>query len=117
MSTPGALPFSKARPVGDLVFLSGELAIAADGSVPEGISAQTSLTLDRIAATLQAQGLSLDDVVSITAYLTDAADFAAFNQAYASRFSQPYPVRTTVRCDLMLPGARVELTAVARART
>lgn len=118
MSTPGALPFSKVRPAasGELVFLSGDLPIAADGSIPEGIEAQTALTLDRIAATLQTQGLTLDDVVSITAYLTNAADFAAFNQVYASRFSQPYPVRTTVRADLMLPGARLELTAVARAR-
>jgi enamine deaminase RidA (YjgF/YER057c/UK114 family) len=52
----------------------------------------------------------------MTAYLTDAADFAAFNRVYAQRFQPPYPARTTVRADLMRPGPRLELTAVALAR-
>lgn len=116
MTQPNTLPFSRTRRAGDLLFLAGELPLQADGTVPEGIEAQTALTLDRIAATLQGEGLALDDVVSITAYLTDPADFAAFNRAYAGRFKPPFPVRTTVRADLMLPGARLELTAVARVR-
>lgn len=116
MSQPPQLPFSKTRQSGGLVLLSGDLPIGADGQIPDGIEAQTHLTLDRIAATLQGEGLSLDDVVSMTAYLTDPADFAAFNRAYASRFQPPYPVRTTVRADLMLPGARLELTATAQRR-
>ena len=112
-----ALPFSKLRRVGDLVFLSGEMPIVAEGAMPEGIEAQTALTLQRIAATLQGEGLGLDDVVSVTAYLVDAADFAGFNRVYAEHFAEPRPVRTTVRADLMLPGARLELTVVAsRAR-
>ena len=110
------LPFSKTRSAAGCVFLAGELPIAADGSLPAGIEAQTELALDRIAATLAGQGLTLDDVVSVTAYLTDPADFAAFNRVYAARFVAPYPVRTTVRADLMLPGALLELTAVAQER-
>lgn len=116
MNTPTTPPLSKVRTGGNLVFLSGELPFNADGSVPEGIEAQTALTIDRIEATLNAQGLELSDVISITAYLIDAADFAAFNQVYAQRFQQPYPTRTTVRADLMRPGPRLELTAVALAR-
>lgn len=116
MSSIQALPFSKTRSVAGLVFLSGEMPIGPDGAVPEGIEAQTTLTLDRIAATLATQGLTLDDVVSVTAHLIDPADFAAFNRVYAARFRQPYPVRTTVRADLMLPMARLELTVVAQAR-
>lgn len=116
MTAAPSLPFSKTRPAAGLMFLAGEMPIAADGSVPEGIEAQTALTLDRIAATLAGEGLTLDDVVSMTAYLTDPADFPVFNRAYAARFKMPYPVRTTVRADLMLPGARLELTAVAQVR-
>ncbi|WP_342131059.1 RidA family protein [Hydrogenophaga sp. OTU3427] len=116
MTQTPTLPFSKVRASGELVFLAGELPLGADGAIPEGIEAQTTLTLDRIAATLDAQGLGLNDIVSVTAYLTHAEDFAAFNRVYASRFTAPYPVRTTVRADLMLPVARLELTVVARAR-
>lgn len=118
MTSPSApsLPFSKTSRVGDLVFLAGEMPIVPNGSMPDGIEAQTLLTLDRIEATLRDQGLGLEDVVSVTAYLVNAADFGGFNKAYASRLRPPYPVRTTVRADLMLPGALLELTVVARAR-
>lgn len=117
MSSPSGLPFSKTRNVGNLIYLSGDMPIATDGSVPDGIEAQTELTLNRIEATLKEQGLDLSDVVSVLAHLTDSKDFHAFNQAYAARFTPPYPVRTTVRADLMLPKAKLELTVVAQTRT
>ena len=113
MTSVYELPFSKVRRAAGLVFLSGDLPIAPDGSVPEGIEAQTALTLQRIAATLQGEGLTLADVVSVTAYLVDPADFAGFNRVYAQTFASPRPVRTTVRADLMLPKALLELTVIA----
>lgn len=114
MSTP-ALPFSKVRRAGDLVFLAGEVPFADDGSIPQGIGPQTDLTLARIAATLKGEGLSLKDVVSCTVYLADKTDFRAFNEAYARHFSDPLPVRTTVQAELMLD-ARVEIRVIAQTR-
>jgi 2-iminobutanoate/2-iminopropanoate deaminase len=112
-SQPSSLPFSKTRSAAGLLFVSGELPLADDGSIPEGIEAQTSLTLARIANTLRDNGLALADVVSVTAYLVDPADFAAFNRVYAAAFAEPRPVRATVRADLMLPNARLELSVIA----
>jgi 2-iminobutanoate/2-iminopropanoate deaminase len=114
MTQSAALPFSKTRAFDNLVFLSGDMPIAPDGSVPAGIEAQTTLVLQRIEATLKSEGLTLADVMSVTAYLVDPADFAGFNRAYAQAFPEPLPVRTTVRADLMLPGALLELTVIAR---
>lgn len=109
-------PLSKVRRAAGQVFLSGELPLLPDGSLPEGIEAQAGQVFDRIAATLQAEGLTLADIVSVTAYLVHASDFAAFNQVYRQRMPQPFPVRTTVRADLMLPGALLELTVIAAER-
>lgn len=114
MSIP-TLPFSKMRRVADLAFLSGEMPFLPDGSIPAGIGPQTDLTLDRIAATLASDGLSLADVVSCTVHLADKADFAAFNEAYARRFSAPLPVRTTVQTALMVD-AKIEITVIAETR-
>ncbi|MGG7566747.1 RidA family protein [Rhodovulum sp. DZ06] len=108
------LPFSKTRRVGSTVYLSGEIGFAPDGTVPAGIEAQTRNIFARLSATLEAEGLTLGHVVSATCYLTDAADFAAFNAVYAEHFSDPLPVRTTVRCDLMID-AKVEITVIAEA--
>ncbi|MGO4328147.1 RidA family protein [Cupriavidus sp. 2TAF22] len=110
------LPFSKIRIANGLAFLSGELPLEANGSIPEGIEAQTHLVLARIAATLEEAGLTLGDVVSATVYLTDKTDFAGFNQAYREHFQDPLPVRTTVCCDLVLP-ARLEISVVAATRS
>jgi len=114
MSLP-ALPFSKTRRAGGLMFLSGELPLAPDGSIPAGIGPQTDLALGRIAATLASQGLSLADVISCTVYLADKADFPAFNAAYARHFGDPLPVRTTVQAELMLD-AGIEITVIAQER-
>lgn len=108
------LPFSKVRRIGSTVYLSGELGFEADGSLPAGIAAQTRNCLNRIKTTLEAEGLGLANVVSCTCYLTDAADFAEFNAVYGGAFSDPLPVRTTVRTDLMID-AKVEITVIAEA--
>ena len=110
------IPLSKLRRDGDTLYLSGELGFDADGTLPDGIEAQTRNCIANIRKTLATQGLDLSDVLSCTCYLTDAADFAAFNAIYAKAFAEPYPVRTTVGCFLILPKAVVEITAIAKAR-
>ena len=111
--TASALPFSKLRQARGLVFLSGEMPFAEDGSIPEGIEAQTALVLQRIGATLATVGLGLDDVVQVAVHLVDGADFAAFNAEYRQHFRDPLPVRTTVVASLLAPGARLEVTVTA----
>src|SRR5690606_7816137 len=97
-----SIPLSKVRRIGDTVYLAGELGFAEDGSLPEGIAAQTDQTLRNIARTLAGEGLTLDDVVAATVHLADRSDFAAFNEAYRKHFSEPFPVRTTVEAQLMI---------------
>lgn len=111
-----ALPFSKLRTAQGLVFLSGELPLNDDGSVPEGIAAQTDRVLARISQTLATAGLQLSDVVQVAVHLSEPGDFAGFNAAYRAHFSEPYPVRTTVVAGLLVPGARLEVTVTAALR-
>lgn len=110
------IPLSKLRRDGDTLYLSGELGFDADGNLPDGIEAQTRNCIANIRKTLAKEGLDLSDVLSCTCYLTDASDFAAFNGIYADAFAEPYPVRTTVGCFLMLPKAIVEITVIAKLR-
>lgn len=109
---------SPAMMAGDLIFLSGQLAFGADGAIvaPDDIARQTEQVLANLARVLATQGLGLSDVVKTTVWLTDTADFPAFNAAYAATFGDHRPARSTVRADLMLPGARVEIEVVARRR-
>ena len=63
---------------------------------------------------LEDAGLTMDDVVKCNVYLTDMANFAAMNQAYKTRFTAPYPARTTVAVAGLPLGAQVEIELVAR---
>ncbi len=107
-----AIPLSKFRRSGKTLYLSGELGFDANGKIPAGIEAQTRQCIANITTTLAKEGLDLSHVVSATCYLTDPADFPAFNAVYSEMFPEPYPVRTTIGCALMID-AKVEITVIA----
>ncbi|MCB5175808.1 MULTISPECIES: RidA family protein [Microvirga] len=107
--------YSQAVRAGDLVFVSGQLPLDANGAlVGEGdIRAQTQAVFDNIAAILDAAGASLDQVVKTTVFLTDIDDFAAMNEIYAANFAPPYPARSTIEIGRLPPGMRIEIECIA----
>ena len=111
------LPLSSAISVGDFVFLSGQLGLR-QGKLENTIEEQTEAAFDEIARILSEVNLSLDHIIKATVWLTEAGDFAAFNNIYRARFRAPYPPRSCVVSQLVIPGARVEIEVVAsRAQT
>ena len=107
-------PLSAAYRANGFLFTSGQLAFDEAGKLHTGdIVEQTRLCLENIQRLLVLEGLSLHDVVKVTIWLTDAADFGGFNAAYSDFFQEHRPARSTVRSDLMLPGANVEIEAIA----
>jgi len=106
------IPLSPALETGGLVFVSGQLALVG-GRVEGDITTQTEVTFDAIQSILEEAGLGLDHVIKTTIWLTDPADFAAFNAVYAQRLPAPFPARSCVISQLVLPDARVEIEVVA----
>jgi 2-iminobutanoate/2-iminopropanoate deaminase len=106
------IPLSPALEIGELVFVSGQLALVG-GRVEGDITTQTEVTFDAIQSILEEAGLGLDHVIKTTVWLTDPADFAAFNAVYAQRLPAPFPARSCVISQLVLPDARVEIEVVA----
>lgn len=113
--------FSPIRQEGAWAFVSGQMAFD-DALRIQGRTAgeQTRICLARIAAILDVEGLGLADVVKATVWLAKVDDFADFNQQYEAVFraaaSTP-PARSTVRADLMVPGALVEIEVIAHRST
>lgn len=105
---------SAAVEAGNTIYLSGALAFTSDGSLSDGdVTTQTRIVLDNLEAVLAARGLDRTAIVKTTVWLIDRADFAAFDQAYAAFFGDHRPARATTICELALPGALVEIEAVA----
>ena len=109
---PPAGPYSPSARIGSLVAGSGQAGITADGVIVAGVGPQTRQTLSNLLASLGAAGATSDDVISVRVFLTDPAQFADMNQAYAEFFRDPYPARTTVYVTLP-PGMLVEIDAMA----
>jgi len=111
----GGVPLSPGLRAGDFVYVSGQVPRAGDGSVLVGdFTAEVNGAIDAVESIIAAAGGTLDDVVKIGAYLTNAMHFADFNEVYATRFAGPVkPTRTTVIVGFGHPDVRVELDAVA----
>jgi 2-iminobutanoate/2-iminopropanoate deaminase len=98
-----------------MVFLSGQLGIdPAEGKLVEGVEAQARQALNNIRNVLDAAGLTLDDVVKTTIFLTDMKDFAVVNAVYGSFFTEPFPARSCVQVAALPAGGLVEIEVLAR---
>ena len=111
-------PYSQAIRAGQLLFLSGQIALdPASSQLIEGdVSVQTRRVMDNLAAVLKAAGLTLGAVVRTTIFLADMNDFAKVNEVYGTYFpatAGPAPARATVQIAQLPRGARVEIDAVA----
>jgi 2-iminobutanoate/2-iminopropanoate deaminase len=106
-------PYSQAVLVENLIFVSGQLGINEEGKLVEGIEAQTKQALTNIKNILESQGCDLSNVVKVTVYLKDISHFSIMNKVYSQFFSPPYPARTTVKAELALKDALVEIDAIA----
>ena len=114
---PAAIgPYSQGIAAGPQAYLSGQLPIdPATGQIPPGstIRDQTRQVIRNLEAVLKSDGMSLQDIVSTTVYLSDINDFAAFNETYAEYFTVQPPARATVQVAQIPRGAKVEISAIA----
>jgi enamine deaminase RidA (YjgF/YER057c/UK114 family) len=97
-----------------LVFCSGQLGIAPDGTVPPDCGAQAALCFSNIAAVLGEAGLGLEHVVRINAYVTAREDLRAYMDVRNRLFAHPLPASTLMIVGgFARPEFRVEIEAVA----
>ncbi len=115
LNAPGAIgPYSQAIDCGSLVYCSGQIPVnPADGSIPDGIKAQTQQAITNVTALLEAAGLTLDNVVKTTVFLADMKDFQAMNEVYGQSFTAPYPARSAVAVRELPKGVMVEIEVIA----
>ena len=114
-SAPPLAPYSPGAKAGNVVYVSGTLAIDKEGkSVGVGDArAQTRFILQSISAVLEAAGGSLRDVAFNHIFLKDLKDYAAMNEVYREFFPVQPPARYCIRADLVKPEFLVEIAAVA----
>lgn len=113
---PGAIgPYSQAIKAGNMVFVSGQIAIdPQNGEVITGdVQQQTNQVLHNVAAVLKAAGCGLDNVVKTTVYIRSMADFPLINEIYQKFFVDSPPARACVEVSGLPKDVLVEIDAIA----
>jgi 2-iminobutanoate/2-iminopropanoate deaminase len=111
-------PYSQAVEAGGVLYCSGQVPLdPGTGELVEGgIAEQARRCLESLDAVCRAAGTRLDQAARIGIYLTDMSRFAEVNEVYATFFSEPFPVRTTVGVAALPKGALVEMDATVPLR-
>jgi reactive intermediate/imine deaminase len=104
-------PYSQAVRVGDTVYMAGQIALdPVTMQMVEGdFAKEAERVFENIKAVIAAAGGRFDQVVKVTIFLTDFANFAKVNELMTKYFEEPFPARSTVAVAALPRNARVEI--------
>lgn len=108
-------PYSQAVQMGNFLFCSGQISIdPKTNEVFTGdIKTQTEMVMKNIEAVLSAAGMSFNNIIKTTIFITNMSDFATVNEIYAKSFKEAPPARSTVAVAGLPKGVSVEIEVIA----
>ena len=114
---PAAIgPYCTATVYGDTVYMSGMIGVdpAVGKPVEGGTLVQARQVFENIRTVLGELGLTMDDVLKTTVFLTNLGDFAEVNKLYAEYFGPNYPARSCVEVSRLPMSLAIEVECIAR---
>jgi aminoacrylate peracid reductase len=114
-SAPPLAPYSPGVLANGILYVSGVLAMDADGeTIGLGdAAAQTWAVLNAIKSVVTAAGGTMADITFNSIFLKDLADYQRMNEVYKEFFPGEYPARFCIRADLVRPEFLVEISSIA----
>ncbi len=108
-------PYSQGVISGGFLFISGQIPIdpETNESVTGDITVQTEQVLKNLLAILKEAKMAVENIVKVTVYLTDLADFAKMNEVYGRYLGKEPPARSTVQVAGLPKGSRLEMDVIA----
>lgn len=116
ISVPAAPPqndtYSQAVRLGNVIYVSGQLGVKSDKTLPESFREQVQQAIQNVKTVLEAAGSSLSMVAKVNIYVTDFSRLREMNEVYGPAFAHR-PAKTTVEVSRLDKGAMIEIEVVA----
>ena len=113
-----ALPFSDAVLVGNTLYIAGHIGLdPKTGQAPADAEVEAHLVMDGIKKTVEAAGLTMDDIVSMQIFCTDLKLYDTFNAVYKTYFHGDFPARAFIGTDKLLRNGHYEVLGIAVKRS
>lgn len=108
-------PYSQAVAANGLLYVSGQIPMnpATGEIIATGITDEAKMVMENLKAILAEAGVSFDDIIKTTIFLTDMQTFAQVNEVYGSYFTANFPARETVQVSGLPKGVNVEISVIA----
>ena len=106
-------PFSGAVQVGNTLYISGSIGLDPGQQVPATAEAEATNVLNNIQGSVEAAGMTMNDLVMVQVYSSDVSDYGAFNGVYRTYFTTEFPARAFIGAGTLLFGARFEVLGIA----
>jgi 2-iminobutanoate/2-iminopropanoate deaminase len=107
-------PFDDAVRVGNTLYLAGRIGLdPATNKPPADAAAEVRTVMDQIKSVLAQEGMTMDDLVTVTVYCTDLSLYGTFNDAYRTYFTKGFPARAFIGSGPLLAGGRFEVQGIA----
>ena len=112
---PAAIgPYSQAIQWGDVVFISGQVAFIPGSSELNNntFEDEVNQVIDNLEAICKEAEGSLDNILKLSIFLTDLSNFDAVNNLMKERFTEPFPVRSTIEVSRLPKDVNIEMDAI-----
>jgi len=107
-------PFDDAVRAGQTLYLAGRIGLdPATQKPPADAAAEVRNVMDQIKAVLAQEGMTMDDLVTVTVYCTDLSLYGTFNDVYRTYFTKGFPARAFIGSGSLLAGGRFEVQGIA----
>ncbi len=114
-NAPNAIgPYSQAVCHKGMMFVSGQIGIDPKyNKLEEGFESQVEMIFSNLSKILEANSLSLIDIVKVSVFIKDLSKFSILNEIYAKYIHEPYPAREVIEVSRLPMDADVEISVIA----
>ena len=108
-------PYNQATLAGGFLFVSGQIPMdpLSGEIISSDIKAEATQVMENIKAILTEAGLTFDNIVKTSIFLTDMQNFAQVNEVYGTYFTADFPARETVQVAGLPKAVNVEISVIA----